>query len=414
MQLIKTSLLSGVHTFIKLVTNIIIGKVFAVYLGPAGITQLGNFTNLFVILNTTMSGGINSGVVKIIAEKKEDKQQISIIILNALLYITFFSIISVLLFLILKNKINLLLFNSNSMPWLILIGIILTAFFSTIFNFTISIFNGLGKIKILTILNISFSILLLLISIVLVSKFYLNGVIYSNLISFFLVSIISSYLIFKSYRFSVNKSIINLVLNKQFLQYTLMSFTTIASVPIVQMLIRNYYTNLFGVDTAGIWQGMVRLSENYLSVFSIVLITYFLPKYSEITNDKLLKIEIFQGYKYLIPALLLFFIIIYILRFFIIQTLYSNQFTVIGNYLIFMFIGDFFKISSWILAFLFIAKVKTKTFIFSEIFFSIILLVGTYILSPHFHIMGYVYSYILCYFLYFIFCFYYFKKLIFK
>jgi len=413
-QLIKTSLLSGVHTFIKLVTNIIIGKVFAVYLGPAGITQLGNFTNLFVILNTTMSGGINSGVVKIIAEKKEDKQQISIIILNALLYITFFSIISVLLFLILKNKINLLLFNSNSMPWLILIGIILTAFFSTIFNFTISIFNGLGKIKILTILNISFSILLLLISIVLVSKFYLNGVIYSNLISFFLVSIISSYLIFKSYRFSVNKSIINLVLNKQFLQYTLMSFTTIASVPIVQMLIRNYYTNLFGVDTAGIWQGMVRLSENYLSVFSIVLITYFLPKYSEITNDKLLKIEIFQGYKYLIPALLLFFIIIYILRFFIIQTLYSNQFTVIGNYLIFMFIGDFFKISSWILAFLFIAKVKTKTFIFSEIFFSIILLVGTYILSPHFHIMGYVYSYILCYFLYFIFCFYYFKKLIFK
>jgi len=193
-----------------------------------------------------------------------------------------------------------------------------------------------------------------------------------------------------------------------------MSFTTIASVPIVQMLIRNYYTNLFGVDTAGIWQGMVRLSENYLSVFSIVLITYFLPKYSEITNDKLLKIEIFQGYKYLIPALLLFFIIIYILRFFIIQTLYSNQFTVIGNYLIFMFIGDFFKISSWILAFLFIAKVKTKTFIFSEIFFSIILLVGTYILSPHFHIMGYVYSYILCYFLYFIFCFYYFKKLIFK
>jgi len=409
-KLIQTSIFSGFHTFIKLLINVVIGKVFAVYLGPAGISQLGNFMNLFVILNTTMSGGVNNGIVKYISEHKSNSQQVSKIIYNTLVFILLFSVLSILGYFLFINEVNKLLFANTLISYNILISLVLAAFFATIFNYFISILNGLGEIKKLTFLNVLFSILLFILSITLVSKYYLKGVVYSNLIAFFVISCLSAFIVLKSYRISFSTKLIDLTLNKQFVQYTLMTFTSIATVPLIQMIIRKHYTILYGIETAGLWQGVVRLSESYLSVFSIILITYFLPKYSELTDRKLIRNEILFGYKNLIPALLLFFIVLYFLRFIIIHLLYSNEFDSIANYLPLMFIGDFFKICSWILAFLFIAKSKTKSFIISEITFGFILLMGTFFLSERFQVKGYVFSYIICYFFYFVFCVVYFRK----
>lgn len=404
MKLFRTSILSATHTFVKLVINVVVGKIFAVYLGPLGINQLGNFMNIFTILNNTMSGGIQSGIVKYTAEGKENKERMHEIIFNSIFFVLTFSLISALGYFVLIRKVNLILFNSQSISYLFLFGVLFAAFFSTIFNYFISILNGLGHIKSLTSLNILFSILLLISTILFVPKYYLKGVILSNLVAFVIVAFLAGYIIFKKYNFIFDLSMLNWKLNKKFLNYTFMSLTTIISVPLVQITLRNHYTSFYGIETAGIWQGLVRLSENYLSVFSIVLVTYFLPKYSETNDHRLIKNEIINGYKYLIPTLIIFFIFIYLFRFFIIKTLYSNQFLPISNYLPFLFLGDFFKISSWILAFLFLAKSQTKTFILSELFFSSILLLGTIALSKSHGIMGYVYSYILCYASYFVFC----------
>jgi O-antigen/teichoic acid export membrane protein len=410
LKLVNTSLLSGLHTFIKLLTNVIVGKVFAVYLGPAGISQLGNFMNLFVMLNNSMSGGVNNGVVKFIAESKDNKDQINKIIYNTLLIIFVFSLMSFIIYFIFFKKINKLLLGNEIISYPIIIGVVFAAFFSSLFNFFLSILNGLGQIKKLTLFNILFSVLLLILSVFFVSKLYLLGVILSNLISFLIVSLLSAFIVVNSFKISFSINMFDWNINRQFLQYTLMSFTSILCVPLIQMFLRNYFSIKYGIETAGIWQGLVRLSENYLSIFSIILLTYFLPKYSELKDRDLIKKEILNGYKLIIPFLFVFFIVIYNLRFIIVKILYTDNFLTITEYLPFMFLGDFLKIASWIMSFMFLAKSKTKLFVFSEITFSIILLIGTLTLSPYFQIMGYVYSYIICYFLYFIFCFVIMKK----
>jgi len=412
-NLIKTSFLSGIHTIVKLITNVIIGKLFAVYLGPTGISQLGNLMNVFTILNGTMSGGINGGIVKMVAENKDNKSEVLKVIYNSFLIMFVFSLCSIIIYFSVSHKISFLIFQNYNSSFLFLSGIVFMALFSTYFNYCVSILNGLGHIKQLTFLNIIFSIIIFLLTLFLVSKYFILGVIYSNSIAFFIVMIFGFYILSEKNQIKILSKNFDKEVVKKLLQYTLMTFTSMACVPLVQIFIRDFYTSDYGVHSAGIWQGLVRLSESYLSVFSIILITYFLPKYSEVKDRILLRNEIRNAYKYLIPSLLFFFVIIYILRNFIVESLFSKEFLIISNYLSFMFIGDFLKISSWILAFLFLAKSKTKIFIVTEVVFSFILLLGTIILSPFYELMGYVYSYIVCYFLYLIFCIFYFRRILF-
>ena len=64
-------------------------------------------------------------------------------------------------------------------------------------------------------------------------------------------------------------------------------------------------------------------------------------------------------------------------------------------------IGDFFKISSWILAFLMIAKSMTKTFVFFEILFSLVMLSLGFVFLEHNGIIGLTQAYAFNYLFYF-------------
>jgi phytoene dehydrogenase-like protein len=63
------------------------------------------------------------------------------------------------------KKINKLLLGNEIISYPIIIGVVFAAFFSSLFNFFLSILNGLGQIKKLTLFNILFSVLLLILSV---------------------------------------------------------------------------------------------------------------------------------------------------------------------------------------------------------------------------------------------------------
>ena len=65
-------------------------------------------------------------------------------------------------------------------------------------------------------------------------------------------------------------------------------------------------------------------------------------------------------------------------------------------------IGDFFKINSWILAYLMLAKSKMKAYIFTEILFSFSLVLLSLFLIKKNGLIGVSMAYAINYFLYFI------------
>ena len=71
-DLFKTSFWNGIATIIKIGTGLIINKIVAVYLGPAGVALIGQFANFTGMSNSIAGMGIGTGITKYIAEYHDD------------------------------------------------------------------------------------------------------------------------------------------------------------------------------------------------------------------------------------------------------------------------------------------------------------------------------------------------------
>ena len=74
--------------------------------------------------------------------------------------------------------------------------------------------------------------------------------------------------------------------------------------------------------------------------------------------------------------------------------------------------GDLFKIATWLIYFIFLAKAKTKHFIATEIVTNIAYLIGAVVLMEYNGIAGVVQGYLLGYFISFILMGAFFKRII--
>jgi PST family polysaccharide transporter len=181
-----------------------------------------------------------------------------------------------------------------------------------------------------------------------------------------------------------------------------MALVSSATVPVSQIIIRNYILKDIDAETVGYYEGINRLSNLYLTIITTTLSIYYLPKLSEITNSKLLKHEIFKGYKLILPVTFIILVLVFLFKNWVINLVFSKSFSEMESYFLPQLIGDFFKIASWLLAFQMIAKAMTKTYIISEIFFSTLLVILTMSLINLYGGIGSVYAYAINYLLYFI------------
>ena len=102
------------------------------------------------------------------------------------------------------------------------------------------------------------------------------------------------------------------------------------------------------------------------------------------------------------PLLLVCIFVIYLLRYFIIWLLFSPEFYPMENLFIWQLLGDFFKIASWLLSFLMLAKDKTKAFIVKEILFGLNGLCIIFLLVNVLGLVGLNIGYLVNFILYFI------------
>ena len=80
--------------------------------------------------------------------------------------------------------------------------------------------------------------------------------------------------------------------------------------------------------------------------------------------------EIWAGYKLMVPLLVIGLIAVYLLRRPIILILYTEQFMRTTDLFPAMLVGDFLKMISWLVAYLQLAKAKTRMFMLTQLLFS--------------------------------------------
>lgn len=406
-DIVKVFSMTSISTLVKMLAGFISVKVISVLIGPAGVALVGQLNNFSTILLTLSTGGIVSGITKYISEYKENEKSVKSYIGTAI-WITLILSLLCSFFLIISSKIlsTKILLDEKFFYVFIIFGI--TIFFYSINSVLLAIINGFKQFNYYVLISIISSVFGLVLSLFLVFSFGVAGALINAVTSqslFFFVTVL--FCLEKKIKFFNRENIFSKINKNTALQYSKYSIMTIISsfgVPVGQLILRSFLMKKFGIENAGCWEGMNRLSGMYLMVITTSFSVYYMPRLSELSSAREIKQEIIQAYKLLVPCMIIGFCLIYLLKDIIIRILFATEFLQMNKLFKWQLLGDFFKISSWLIAFLMQAKAMVKTFCFTEIFFSIIYVLFGYLFTTYLNlgIEGVVFGYFIMYVLYFI------------
>jgi len=410
MTLIKTSVLTGISTIIKVISGFVINKVIALYVGPAGLAIVGQLQSFTSIITTFSNGAISSGIVKYTAEYQDIEEKKKIFSSSIVISLICSLIISIFLFTFSGYLSELILKDIQYSSVFIIFGA--TIFLFALNMVLISILNGQKEIKKYVLVNIAGSIFSLVFTSILIMQLNLMGALYAMVLN-------QSVIFFVTLAFVIKSSWFKLEYFKQGLdkeslsklsKYSLMAIVSALTVPVSHLIIREYIGENLGWDSAGYWQGIWYISTMYLMLVTTTLGVYYLPRLSEIQDNKELRKEIFSGYKIIMPIVILASLIIFLLKEYVILIAFSKDFMPMIELFAWQLIGDVIKIASWLLAYLMLAKAMTKVFIYTEVLFSALFVGLSILFVDKFGLVGITYAYALNYFLYLVTMIFIFRK----
>lgn len=397
MTLIKTSFFSLIATGLRILVGIIINKFIAIYIGPSGIAFIGQFQNFLQTVMSASVGTIESGVVKYTAQYASENNELHSYWSSAIRFSFILTIIISLLMTIFHQKLSIFLFHDVNYSSIFLIFSI-NIFLFVLNSFLFAVLNGLKEITTLIYLQILGSAIAFISAAILIYHYALYGALVGMAINQSLILGATFWFLRKKpwFRWSNFTKRTNEHHLSNVYRFALMGITSAIVGPTTLIFVRNHIGETLSWEHAGYWQGIWKISEIYLMVIISTLSIYFLPKLSELhDNPKMLKSELLQGYKLIIPVTFMMAFGLYLFRDTVIMLLFTKDFLPMSELFIFQMIGDVIKMCGWLLGYLILAKAMTKIYILNEIIFNFSFYLLSFLFINKFGIIGVTYAFAL-------------------
>ena len=399
MTIKSTFIWTSVHTVIKILSGIIMNKVIAVYLGPAGLAMIGQFQNFSQLVVNIATGSIHSGIVKYTAENKDDAKQLTKIWNNALYISLVLSLTMTFVIIIFHNYFsNKILFSYEYSNLIIVFSLSIILYVLNMY--IISIVNGLQNIKLYTVINIIISLLSLLIISYLSIKYKMIGTLYALILTQSFVFFISLILIYKKYRLSffrfktLNKNI-DFEIIKKLLSYGLVSFTSGVTLSIMLLSVRYIIQIDASIEYAGYWESLWKISVYFTMIGMLPASIYYLPKYASLKSIVDIKKNFIESLKFFLPLQVFGAFILFYFKLDIIKLLFTDDFLLIAPVLIFMLIGDVLRVVSYLIVNIMYSKGFMLKLIILDISYNSLLIVLVFVLFKQYSLAGLGYSYLI-------------------
>ena len=389
MSLIKTSLLNGIAVAVKVASALVLNKILAVYVGPAGYAIIGQFQNVVSIVVSLAGGVVATGVTKATAQHFDDEAKQHAVWQTAIRFSLVASLIAGISLLFLGNWMSEWLLHRTDMSS-VFVWLALTLPAMAANNLLLAIVNGKKEVGIYVIANIIGSLLSLLVIGLLAYYFGLYGALIAFTINPAIVLLSTAAMVARTDWFKAKFlwGQMNRPALRELSGFGLMGLTSALAIPISYMLIRDHLATNLGLTAAGYWQASWKISEIYLMLVTTTLSVYYLPRIAEIKTAQELKTEIIKVYRFVMPIVAVGAVTIYVLRDFIIHTLFTPDFLPMRELFPWQLAGDVIKIGSWILAYIMLGRAMVKVFVMTEVAFSISFVVLSWLLVGKFGLIG--------------------------
>lgn len=391
-------MLNNISLLIRLFTGVISAKMIAVFVGPAGMAFLGNFRNFSASLEAITTMGFNQGVVKYVAENKNDKQKLAkatstifIFMLGVVLLVT----VGLLVF---RRDLNRYVFD-DGFSFEFLFVVLAFAFPLQVLNgFFIAVINGLERYKSVIKINIIGNVLGFLLTIVCLYFWQLNGALLALIVAPALTGICS-------YGWVRRDLIVELKywdssFLKSLFSYSVMAVFSAVLSPLTFFYIRTHLMETQGVIEAGYWEALLRISGFYMLFIVTFVSVYFLPKLSIADSSKSIQKLIKEYLTRVLPFFGLGLLVFYFLRSWLIALLLDTSFLPLAEMVQWQLIGDFLKAFSMIYGILFYAKRLVVPFMITEALSYIVFYGCSLFLTESYGVVGVPIAHCITYLLY--------------
>ncbi|CAM6314868.1 O-antigen translocase [Enterobacter hormaechei] len=413
-RLLKVTALSGMLTLLKMLMGFVIAKVIATYTGPTGMAMLGQVQSMLNSFNGIINAPVSTGVVRFTAEHhKSGYEKCSPWWRATLEWTIILCVILIPSTILFSGSLSQWLFQRADYYWVInLTAMCLPlAAIGTLFS---SVINGME--------NYRRYVFLAMFSVVISSTVMIFMIIYFGIKGAFVAAVMQSSLI----------GIVMLVTNiqqpwfslhywwgattkrarKDIAGYIMMAITTAITAPLALIMIRNIIISHVGWEQAGQWQAVWKISEVYLSIITIALSTYYLPRLSVLVGIREIFHDVNRTAMLVIPIAILLAVIIYLFRDMIISLLFTKDFNSSRDLFGIQLVGDVVKIGSWLYAYPMLSRGATRWYVSTEIAFSSTFVLLAAILIPLYGVHGANLAYLANYSAYFLFILVNFKRIV--
>lgn len=401
--LLKITSLNSVAVSIRLVLALVSQKIIAELLGPIGVKRLGDIRDIIPMIESFSSLGTFNGIVKYVAEHKENQKELQKLFSTVTVFSLLASILSCLILLFGASYFNELLFPNENYVFVFQI-LALAVPFIALNRVLNAIINGLSAYKTFVKINLAsyvFSVILLLL---MVYYKHTTGALIAVALTPILQFCIIGYLYYKTIKdyIKVKGISCSIPYKNELLAFTLMSLVATFLGRFVDLNIRHSIENQISEVDAGNWTALTNISKQYLMFMSAILTLYVIPKFATLKTSLEFRREVVHIYATVLPFFAIGMLVIFFLREWIVINLLTEEFIGMKPLFKWQLLGDFIKLASIIIAHQFLAKKMVEEFIISELI-SLVLFFG---LSFYFvnamGAEGVVYAHFLRYLMYFI------------
>ena len=414
-QLFKISSLNSFSVILKIGIGLITSKLLAVFVGPGGMALVGNLRNFLTSLESISTLGFQNGIIKYTAENEKNENQLKRIIATVFICLLCIAIILSCVLYFFAAFWNKEIFGNNFDYAIVFKALALALPWYATSVFMLSVINGLGQFKKVIWINIIGNGIGLLVSIIMILQFKTLGALLSLVISPALLFFVTFYFINKEINFfrTIRLHQFDFQIIKNLSSYSLMALVSSVLGPLVLLVIRKNIIETVGLEQAGFWETIIRISSYYMLFVTTILSVYFLPKLAVAKNNLETKKVFWSFYQTILPLFIAGLVVVYFLRFFIVNLLFTNAFFPVTTLFFWQLTGDVLKVASLILGYQFFAKKLTVAFIVAELFSLTILYFSSLYFINEFGIQGIVMAQAFDNFVYLLVLMVYFRKSLF-
>lgn len=356
--------------------SLAITKGTAIVGGPAGVALLGAFQNFTAVALGLCSGGLNTGIVKTVAETTDGEGRTHLVrqVLALTAICTACIVVSVLAF---AGVVADRILSDAGYWWIVALFALLAP--GMAFNTAIlHILVGLGRQKQFLHLNLLAAGATVVLALPLAYALGVPGALLVASIANALVLAVS-YPMLRAAGCDIRP--FSLALDREVLRrlapFPLMALASAVLVPAGLIAVRNLIVENSGVDAAGHWQGVVKVSEAYMLVVAYSILMFLLPRLATRTGADA-KRTVLLGTAGSMALALVLSAPIYLGRELVVKLLFTQEFRPMIALFGLQILGDFLRSAVLALQSVLAARAALLTYLGVEIVF-----VSTYVLAAN-------------------------------